>query len=81
MGDTVSKQIKNWTETEKAFWIMEHGEPKLAWVFERNGETVYKRPIADPSTILPPWISTEREDVTDMIFGNTIDKLYLDDIT
>lgn len=70
---------KEWSETEKAFWILEHGEPKYAWIFERNGETIYRRPLAEPGTTLPPWISTEREEVTNKIVGKTIDKLLMDE--
>lgn len=58
---------KVWTETEKAFWILEHGEPKFAWIFERVGETVYQRPMAEPGTNLPPWIPLEREDISSKI--------------
>ncbi len=53
-----------WTETEKAFWILQNGEPKYAWIFERNGDIVYRRPIAGPSGKLAPWLPKEREEIT-----------------
>lgn len=55
---------KVWDETDKALWILENGKPEFAWIFERVGETVYKRPMAAPGTKLPPWIPTEREEIT-----------------
>ncbi len=39
-----------WTEAEKAFWILENGKPDFAWIFERNGDIVYRRPMAAPGT-------------------------------
>jgi hypothetical protein len=80
MDYIVHKHITEWTETEKAFWILENGEPRFAWIFERNGQTVYKRPIADPSTKLPPWISPEREEVTNKIVGREVNMIILDDL-
>ena len=72
--------VTEWSETEKAFWILEHGEPRFAWIFERNGHTVYKRPFADPGSNLPPWINTEREEVTDKIVGKEADLIILDEM-
>ena len=69
-----------WTETEKAFWILEHGEPRYAWIFERNGDIVYKRPMAEPGTNLPPWVSTDREEVTNKIVGREVNMSILDDL-
>lgn len=72
---------KKWSETEKAFWILEHGEPKFAWIFERVGETVYRRPMAEPGgTNLPPWIPTEREEVTNKIVGQEANNVWIDEI-
>ena len=68
------------TETEKAFWILENGEPSYAWIFERNGNIVYKRPMAEPGTNLPPWVSAVREEVTDKIVGKQADLIILDDL-
>jgi hypothetical protein len=69
-----------WTDADKAFWILEHGEPNFAWIFERNGDTVYRRPMASPDTVLPPWISTEREEVTNKIAGRTADLIIWDEM-
>jgi hypothetical protein len=69
-----------WSETAKAFWILEHGGPKFAWIFERNGDIVYKRPMAEPGTNLPPWISSEREEVTNKIVGREVNMIILDEM-
>jgi hypothetical protein len=76
------KHITEWTETEKAFWILENGEPRFAWIFERNGDIVYKRPMVEPGsgTKLPPWISTEREEVTNKIVGRKASSIWIDEI-
>lgn len=69
-----------WTETEKAFWILQNGEPKYAWIFERNGDLVYRRPFAEPGSKLPPWINTERELISNNpIAGKTVDLIILDE--
>ena len=68
------------TEAEKAFWILANGKPDYAWIFERNGDIVYRRPFAAPGSKLPPWISTEREEVTDKIVGKQADLIILDEI-
>ena len=70
---------KTYTETDKAFWILENGDPEFAWIFERNGDTVYRRPMAAPGTVLPPWISTEREEVTNKIVGKDINTIVMDE--
>lgn len=73
--------MHEWTETEKAFWILEHGEPKFAWIFERNGDEVYRRPFASPDTTLPPWVSKDRELVSNvnMLTGRKVDMIILDE--
>jgi hypothetical protein len=63
MDDRLPKQITEWSDTDKAFWILENGEPDFAWIFERNGTKIYRRPTASPGTNLPPWISTERVEI------------------
>jgi hypothetical protein len=68
------------TEAEKAFWILANGKPDYAWIFERNGDIVYRRPFAAPGSKLPPWISSEREEVTDKIVGKQADLIILDEI-
>ena len=77
----MSTKMNNWTDAEKAFWILENGKPKFAWIFERNGDTIYRRPMAEPGTVLPPWISTEREEVTNKIAGKKITHVYMDEMT
>ena len=72
--------VTEWTETEKAFWILEHGEPDYVWIFERNGGIVYRRPFATPGSKLPPWVSAEREEVTDKIVGKQANLIILDDM-
>jgi len=61
-----------WSDTEKAFWILENGNPDFAWIFERNGDTVYRRPMAEPGKKLPPWMNTEREEVTQKVIKDEI---------
>ena len=48
-----------WSDADKAQWILENGMPEIKYIYERNGSLVYKRPIRDEA--LPPWISLERE--------------------
>ena len=69
-----------WSDTDKALWILENGPIDHAWIFERNGETVYRRPFAAPGSKLPPWVSTEREEVTDKIVGKEADFIILDEM-
>jgi hypothetical protein len=71
---------KVWSETEKAFWILENGEADFAWIFERNGDIVYRRPFAAPGSKLPPWVSKEREEVTNKIVGKQVDLIILDEM-
>lgn len=71
---------KYWSDADKAFWILQNGEPKFGWIFERNGDTVFRRPIAEPGTKLPPWFSKERKPVrTEPIQGRTVDFIILDE--
>jgi hypothetical protein len=80
MDSRLPKQITDWSETEKAFWILENGQPEFAWIFERNGDTVYRRPMAAPGTKIPPWINTEREEVTNKIVGKQFKQVYMDEM-
>jgi|TARA_B110000483_G_C18161429_1_gene529464 hypothetical protein len=48
------------TDVEKAQWILENGNYKNAWIFERVDDKVYKRPIPQDGKKLPPWLSKER---------------------
>ncbi len=53
-----------YTESEKAFWILENGPLDHVWLFERNGDIIYRRPGLGPSGKLAPWIPKEREEIT-----------------
>lgn len=68
-----------WTETDKALWILANGEPNYAWIFERNGDIVYRRPFAAPGSKLPPWLSAKREEVANKIFGKQIHLSIIDE--
>tara|TARA_R110001606_G_scaffold393443_1_gene563362 strand:+ start:1256 stop:1495 length:240 start_codon:yes stop_codon:yes gene_type:complete len=53
---------KEWNDAEKAQWILQNGwSGKTASIFERVGEQVYVRPIAQDGETLPPWLSRERK--------------------
>jgi hypothetical protein len=68
-----------WSETDKALWILENGEPNYAWIFERNGDIVYRRPFAAPGSNLPPWLRAEREVVTNKIVGKQFHLSIIDE--
>lgn len=53
-----------YSESEKAFWILENGKLDHVWIFERNGDHVYRRPALGPSGKIAPWIPMEREEIT-----------------
>lgn len=55
--------MTDWTEEQKAMWVLEHGEPDIAWIFERNDQIVYRRPLARNGGLIPPWISLTRQQV------------------
>jgi hypothetical protein len=54
-------QEDNWSDTDKAQWILENGKPDYVWIFERVNDIVYKRPAPAAGCSLPPWINRERE--------------------
>ena len=58
---SISNIPTEYTEVEKAQWILENGHPKFVWIFARVGEQIYRKPMAEPGTKLPPWMPTERE--------------------
>ena len=60
---SISNIPKEYTEADKAQWILENGHPKFIWIFERVDEQIYRRPMAEPGTELPPWMPIEREAV------------------
>ena len=61
---SISNTPREYTEADKAQWILENGHPKFVWIFERVDEQVYRKPMAEPGTELPPWMPTEREPCT-----------------
>jgi hypothetical protein len=80
MKNTQSNHLDNWTDADKAVWILANGKPNIAWIFERNDDIVYKRPMAEPGMNLPPWISAEREEVTDKIAGKRAELIIWDEM-
>lgn len=62
---SISNIHTEYTEIEKVQWILEHGHPKFVWIFERADDILYRRPMAQPGTELPPWMNTDREIVRD----------------
>ena len=62
MKMTKKSWTKEWTDAEKAEWILRNNwSGKTAEIFERVGEQVYTRPIPRDGETLPPWISKERK--------------------
>ncbi len=68
-----------WTETEKAFWILENGPPDHVYIFERNGDMIYQRAALGPSGKIAPWISKERVLVSSMLTGKKYNTAVLDE--
>lgn len=58
--DSVSSEVVEWTDADKALWILQNGQPKYAEIFERVDDQVYSRPSNAPGDIVPPWIPKER---------------------
>lgn len=52
--------MTEYTDLDKAQWILENGKPDLGWIHERVGDMVYRRRI-NRNGLLPPWINPERE--------------------
>lgn len=49
-----------WTDTDKALWILEHGEPQVRWITERVHDRLYRRPVSQDQAPFPPWIDRAR---------------------
>ena len=61
------QENKEWTDAEKALWVLEHGPVEYVWIYERVDNTVYRRPVmSDKSDAFPPWINKEREEILHM---------------
>jgi len=72
---SISNIPREYTEAEKAQWILENGHTKFVWIFERDDKgIVYRRPMAEPGTELPPWMPTEREPLDTKGLVDTIKK-------
>ncbi len=64
MPMTKKSWTKEWSDADKAAWILRTGwSGKTAEIFERVGEQVYTRPIPRDGETLPPWLSRERKPV------------------
>lgn len=71
---SISNIPREYTEADKAQWILENGHPKFVWIFERVDDQVYRKPMAEPGTELPPWMPTEREPLNTKGLVDTIKK-------
>jgi len=58
---SISNIPTEYNEADKAQWILEHGQPRFVWIFERDDDKLYRRPMAHPGTELPPWMSNKKE--------------------
>lgn len=56
------EKVDDWTDADKAEWILTNGKPDVDWIFERVNNTVYMRP-GQFSKNLPPWFSSERQEL------------------
>ena len=59
-GDTGNQTVE-WSDADKALWILQNGQPKYAEIFERVDDKVYSRPSCAPGDNIPPWVSKERK--------------------
>ena len=59
-GNTGDQTVE-WSDADKALWILQNGQPKYAEIFERVDDQVYSRPSSAPGDNIPPWISKERK--------------------
>lgn len=55
-----SSKVVEWTDADKALWILQHGPPKYAEIFERVDDHVYTRPSNSPGDNVPPWVPKDR---------------------
>jgi hypothetical protein len=58
---SISNIHTEYTEADKAQWILEHGQPRFVWIYERVDDKIYRKPMSHPETNLPPWMSQQRE--------------------
>jgi hypothetical protein len=57
----MTEDTDSWSEADKIEWVLANGKPRIAWVYERIDQKVYRRPSRDVSQNIPPWFSEERE--------------------
>ncbi len=58
---SISNIHTEYTEADKAQWILENGKPRFVWIYERVDDKIYRKPMSHPEASLPPWMSTQRE--------------------
>ena len=58
---SISNIHAEYTEADKAQWILENGTPRYVCIYERDGDKIYRKPMPHPEASLPPWMSTQRE--------------------
>lgn len=74
--DWHSLDREKWTEAHKALWILEHGVPEFAWIYERVDNTVYRRPVmGDTKKPVPPWLNPDREIVKELKSNTFIESM------
>ncbi len=58
---SISNIPKEYSEADKAQWILENGNPRFVWIYERVDDKIYRKPMSHPEANLPPWMSSQRE--------------------
>ena len=53
--------MSEWSDVDKAEWILKNGHVQTKNIFERVDNKVYARPIMENGAKLHPWISPERK--------------------
>jgi hypothetical protein len=51
-----------YSDIDKAQWILEHGHPDIIYTYERVSNTIYKR-VSLGSKNIPPWININERTV------------------
>lgn len=60
-SDSDSSEVVEWSDADKALWILQNGQPKYAEIFERVDDQVYTRPSNAPGDNVPPWVPRDRK--------------------
>ena len=58
--------MKEYSQAEKAEWILKHGAPRIQYVYEKVNNIVFRR-VSRASENLPPW-----EDVNTRVALHTL---------